>query len=90
MSLFPPEVVAALEARAVAARGGLKDPNPCIRVYGFGPEGKRCASCAHLANVSFAKTYHKCRLRGVTANPKTDHRVRWPACGQYKEKNREQ
>ena len=57
--------------------------NPCMKVYGPGPEGAKCKSCKSLYGVQFAKVYHKCKLRKETRGPGSDHRVNWPACGKY-------
>lgn len=65
-------------------RGG-KPPlaNPLLPIFGPGPEGARCGSCAFLtANVG-SRIYYKCRLRSTSGSASTDHRVRWPACGKY-------
>lgn len=65
--------------------GSLKS-NPLLVVYGKGPDGAKCGDCTHLfARGDTAGTYYKCDLRRVTGGPGTDHRVRWPACGRFKE-----
>lgn len=66
-------------------RWGAYRTNPCLRLYGEGPEGKRCGSCSHLRANVLANTYYKCDLREISGGPLTDHRVRWPACGRYEE-----
>lgn len=83
MSLLPPEWEAEQRAKDRKANGGFKKPNPCIRAYGLGPDGKICGQCHLLRSHSFAKTYHKCSLRGDTRGAGTDHLVRWPACGKF-------
>lgn len=57
--------------------------NPCVRIFGPGPEGVKCKDCAHLWRKRFSRTYYKCDLRGNTNGPGTDHRVNWPACSQF-------
>jgi hypothetical protein len=59
--------------------------NPCLRVFGAGPDDKQCKTCAHLFYKEEDKRYYKCELRGDTNGPGTDHRVRWPACAKYEE-----
>lgn len=65
--------------------GGRSEPNPCIRWFGRGPEGKTCAKCARLYRKTYSKTYYKCMERGNTNGPGTDHRCRWKACAKYTE-----
>lgn len=55
--------------------------NPCLALYGKGPEGKRCKECK-LCYQHHGK-YFKCELRGFTRGPGTDHRANWPACGKF-------
>lgn len=61
--------------------------NPCVRVFGAGPNGKQCKTCIHLYTQGNVQgTYYKCKKRGTpTGGPGTDHRVRWPACAKYEE-----
>lgn len=59
------------------------DPNPCVRLYGHGPEGKKCKECAELYAKQYAGKYFKCKVRGDNG-VKTDHRVRWNACAKFK------
>lgn len=59
--------------------------NPCVSVYGAGPEGATCKTCVHLLGIHRSKTYYKCRQRPITGGPGTDHRVNWPACSRYEE-----
>lgn len=66
----------------------LQSPNPMVRAFGFGPAEKNCQTCLHLViHQPGQNRYYKCRLRGITNGPATDHRVRWPACGKYEEDN---
>lgn len=57
--------------------------NPCVGLFGKGPEGKTCRTCAHLIRKGRGKTYIKCALRRNTNGPATDHRARWMACAKY-------
>ncbi len=57
--------------------------NPCVRLYGRGPEGEICANCAHLYRHVMAKVYLKCDLRTHTNGPGSDHKARWPACAKF-------
>lgn len=57
--------------------------NPCLKLYGLGPEGARCGTCKHLVRFRRGGTWYKCDLRTMTHGANTDHRVRWPACGRY-------
>lgn len=62
--------------------------NPCVRAHGFGPQGATCKTCALLwcHETRAGKRFYKCRLRKCTFGMATDHRVRWDACAQYREK----
>src|SRR5690606_18232630 len=63
---------------------GKKLFNPCIAVFGQGPEGARCKTCEHLYVKQYAGRYFKCDLRRNSNGPATDHKANWPACGKYK------
>jgi len=69
--------------------GGDGKSNPCVRLYGPGPDGAKCKECRLLIVNQKSKRYFKCELRGFTNGPATDHRANWPACGRFvqKEKN---
>jgi hypothetical protein len=67
---------------------GSAKVNPML-VYGSGPDGKRCGDCEHLFVRRYAKNYYKCELREDSASPRTDHRVRWPACARFEERHAE-
>ncbi len=62
-----------------------RDPNPCVRQYGFGPVGKTCGYCVNLYAHGHEKNYWKCSLRKNTHGPATDHRYRWNACKKFVE-----
>ena len=64
----------------------LRNINPCVALWGLGPEDKKCATCAFLFAKHYDKTYYKCRKRSNTNAPGTDHRVRFPACAKYEER----
>jgi len=59
------------------------DFNPCLKLYGAGPIGKRCKECSLFIRHQMSRTYFKCKLRGVTHGPGTDHKANWPACGKF-------
>lgn len=80
---------AVIEAHATRTKSGSLKRNPLLAVYGPGPEGAKCGSCSHLfRRGGTAGRYYKCDLRRVSSSVVTDHRVRWPACGQYEEAHR--
>lgn len=64
--------------------------NPCIAVYGKGPDGTRCKTCIHIYAKRYANTYYKCELRKNTNGPGTDHKVNFPTCGKYQERKDKQ
>ena len=57
--------------------------NPCVQVYGPGPEGVTCKTCRRLYRRHFDKMYIKCELRTCTRGAGSDHRVGYPACAKY-------
>lgn len=60
--------------------------NPCVQMWGFGPEGKTCGDCAHLYGMKQARTWYKCQLRAdLSHSRKSDQRIRWPACSRFTE-----
>lgn len=64
-------------------------PNPCVRLYGVDPQGRKCKDCKHLIRDYYHRvTYIKCELRKLTRGPGSDHRVRWDACKKFEEEER--
>ena len=60
------------------------EPNPCVRLWGLGPEGEKCKTCDRLNVRCYGDhRYYKCALRKETAGPGTDHRVGWRACAKW-------
>lgn len=57
--------------------------NPCVRLYGLGPENVRCKDCRLLFYHTTAKKFFKCELRRYSHGPATDHRANWPACARF-------
>lgn len=45
-------------------------------------EGQKCGTCEHLLRDG----YFKCRLYGVSMSAATDWRLKWEACGLWKER----
>jgi len=86
---LPPELPVVAPSRRLDDRtllGRKSKVNPCVIVFGAGPDGKQCGTCAHFVRGRHHDAvYFKCRLRGLTHGPGTDHRVRWPACVKYEE-----
>lgn len=77
-------VVRADMSRRLIGFGPLaSEPNECVRVFGLGPEGKRCRDCSRLYVKRFARRYYKCELRKETAGPGSDHRINWRACARF-------
>lgn len=80
----PPDPEAAKALRSTPRALKATDPNPALAVYGHGPRGATCGTCALLERPRrYAKTYRKCRLRGDSHGEGTDHYASWPACGKY-------
>lgn len=63
----------------------MKDTrNPCLRMWGNGPDGAICKNCIHLYGTGGNKKFFKCQMRGkATSGPGTDHYANWPACGKF-------
>lgn len=66
------------------------EPNPCVLLYGPGPEGARCKQCMRLLRYGRSgKRWNKCPLRRKSTDitklgaASTDHRVNWKACSQF-------
>ena len=81
MGLFTDEQLTAMAAKSAV------NPNPMVRLFGLGPEGRRCKECAHLFGERFARVYWKCELRKNTGGAGTDHRLNWDACGKFVERS---
>jgi hypothetical protein len=79
--LFGGEVHAPLKTK------GRPKVNPCIAVWGTGPEGTKCGACKHHYFRRLASAYPKCAKRGDTGSASTDHSSRYPACGQFEPKS---
>ena len=60
--------------------------NPCIALYGPGPEGMTCGRCDQMYYVEYARRYWKCGVRDNTGGPATDHRRGWPTCGKFQQR----
>lgn len=71
-----------LEVQAEEAR--KRGNNPCVVLFGPGPEGQKCKTCAHLDRDYYHnKTYLKCDNRNLTRGPGSDHKAHWSACAKY-------
>jgi hypothetical protein len=62
------------------------EPNPCVRLFGKGPEGSICRDCTHLYRNYRQKAYIKCDFRAHTNGPGSDHKARWQACSRFEGK----
>ena len=78
---FPDSKIAPGEKRPKGL--SARKTNPCLLLYGAGPESTTCATCTHLHALHMGGTYYKCDLRRLSRSAATDHRMRWPACGKY-------
>lgn len=67
-----------------------KGENPCVLLYGSGPEDKKCGDCTHFHRLYYHnQTYFKCDLRKITHGAASDHRLRWPTCSKFEERTTE-
>jgi hypothetical protein len=69
----------------------LKFVNPMVIKYGPGPLDKRCkdCDCIGLGGTAHVGRYYKCRYRGNTSGPGTDHRVNWETCSKFNHHKKE-
>lgn len=66
--------------------------NPCLALYGPGPDGQTCKGCVHLrypVERNPQARHWKCDLRKLSHSTATDHKVSWPACGRYEARTEE-
>lgn len=56
--------------------------NPMVRLFGE-KEGEKCKDCKFLQRKQLAGVYYKCKFRGNTNGPGTDHKVNWAACSKF-------
>lgn len=80
--LFGDDIVPELPKRT---KDGSFRNNPLHKIYGI-VDDKRCKNCIFFHRKKFAKTYFKCKKRGLDGYAKTDHRANWKACGLFTEK----
>ena len=69
-----------------------KSTNPCVDLYGPGPEAQACKGCVHLRYAIERNPnarHWKCDLRKLTHGPATDHKVNWPSCSKYERRTEE-
>jgi hypothetical protein len=66
-------------------RSGSFNINPCIAVFGDGPDGSRCKNCTQLRYKAGSKKFFKCALRTITNGAATDHKVNWPGCAKFEQ-----
>lgn len=64
--------------------------NPMVHKFGAGPEGRKCKECAHFFRHRYDKVYRKCKIRGITHGPGTDHNANYDVCKKFEEKKEEQ
>jgi hypothetical protein len=65
----------------------VQNANPCVNLYGAGPDGRLCKDCSHFFAVLADKTYLKCDQRKITHGAGSDHRARWSACKKFEERS---
>jgi hypothetical protein len=57
--------------------------NPCVSVYGDGPDGTTCRTCSRLFWSGNARAHSKCELRRYSRCAVTDHSQNFKTCGKY-------
>jgi hypothetical protein len=57
--------------------------NPCVALFGTGPDGMLCRQCDCLFEHRAGRKFFKCQRRTFTCGPGSDHRANWPACGKF-------
>lgn len=83
---FPSDTRYQMCACGESRRADRVSDNPCVQLWGFGPDGKTCGDCAHLLVLQQSRRWYKCGLRhDLTHSHKTDQLRRWQACGRFVE-----
>lgn len=57
--------------------------NPMVKSCGKGPAEFKCKHCVYFIRKHYSKVYFKCKWRGNTNGPGTDHKANWPTCGKF-------
>ena len=52
-------------------------------MFGPGPDGEICKSCAFLTYRMLDRKWFKCRAYGTSSSESTDWGCTWPACGLF-------
>ena len=68
-----------------------KSVNPCVDLFGPGPDGVQCKECIHLHYYHQSARWYKCdqkpkHMRGISG----DHKVRWPVCKRYEKRKEDE
>jgi hypothetical protein len=75
-----------LERVDTARRHYLKTIDVMHRRYGVASDGVTCGACAYLERHDHgSRSYPKCTAFRVSRSEATDWRVRWPACGKFRQ-----
>ena len=83
IDLFGNEVKLPNVKSSLKNKDGSLKYNPCIDVYGPGPDGEKCKNCKHLYYKKYSGKYFKCDLRKNTNSPASDHRANFPSCSKF-------
>lgn len=68
-------------------RRRYKDP---VEMFGYGPAGETCKTCDHRIHRNVGtKHVHKCPEWILSHSERTDVRLKWKACGKWKEREGE-
>lgn len=89
LDLFGNEVNISGKINLKKNKDGSFKENPCIPVYGSGPDGQKCKNCIHFVIKKYSGKYFKCDLRKNNNSPSTDHRANWPSCGKFERRENE-
>lgn len=58
-------------------------------MHGPGPEGETCRTCGNYMHISYrGRKYNKCPEWILSHSEATDLRLKWPACGRWKERKK--
>lgn len=60
--------------------------NPCVLLYGAGPEDKQCRDCVAFIGIAQASTVYRCRRRDNTSVAHPDQKKTWPACAKFEQR----
>ena len=57
-----------------------------IKEFNIDPCGRRCGDCDNIIKVCVGmRNVYKCKVNGISGSAASDWRLKWDACGRFKE-----